>query len=181
MPYQLEELVLIYNITALVRKLPFPRAEIKDHGLPSQLRGLPEGTCNTLWFNMFFNVVPFYEETSFHPPSMVFISVIIHYTLHMTILNGPLCAPFHVLLCTPAPWQVGAHCCCTSSLCECLSLMQMSVYGPAARPYYGCVKYSNITANVRDYLSSQCNQQYELYLINHPLPGLELRTSQTTI
>ena len=32
-----------------------------------------------LW-RFFYNVVPSYEETSFKPPSMVFISVIIHYT-----------------------------------------------------------------------------------------------------
>ena len=35
-----------------------------------------------------------------------------HHTLHtlqFTILNGPVCAAFHVHLCIPVPWPVGAH------------------------------------------------------------------------
>ena len=47
----------------------------------------------------FFHVVSL--ETPFQPPSMV-----CHHSLHtlqLTILNGPLVAAFHALLCAPVP------------------------------------------------------------------------------
>ena len=45
--------------------------------------------------NIFYNLVPSFKETSFQPPSIVCISVIIHITHYkLQIPNGPLCAAF---------------------------------------------------------------------------------------
>ena len=51
-----------------------------SQGAKSNLRNLSDLYLNFKNLIFFYNVVPSFEETSFEPPSMVSISVIIHYT-----------------------------------------------------------------------------------------------------